>query len=166
LVQDENCDLLADSHGILNRWKNYFCQVLSVHGVNDVGHTEINTAEPLVLEPNSFEFELGIEKLKRYNSPGNDEIPAKLIQAGDNTLRCEIHKLTNSVGSKEEVSDQLKDSVIIPVYRKRDEADCFYYRGMSLLSTTYKILSNFSVKVNSIHRRNYWRSSAWILTCR
>jgi hypothetical protein len=28
LVRDENSDLLADSHNILNRWNNYFCQLL------------------------------------------------------------------------------------------------------------------------------------------
>jgi hypothetical protein len=26
IVKDENGDLLADSHSILNRWKSYFCQ--------------------------------------------------------------------------------------------------------------------------------------------
>jgi hypothetical protein len=36
LVKDENCNLLADSHNILNRWKNYFCQLLNVHNVSDV----------------------------------------------------------------------------------------------------------------------------------
>jgi hypothetical protein len=30
LVKDENGDLLADSHSIPNRWKNYFSQLLSV----------------------------------------------------------------------------------------------------------------------------------------
>jgi hypothetical protein len=32
LVKDKRGDLLADSHKILNRWKNYFCQLLNVHG--------------------------------------------------------------------------------------------------------------------------------------
>jgi hypothetical protein len=36
LVKDENGDLLADSHNILNRWKNYFSQLLNVHRVSDV----------------------------------------------------------------------------------------------------------------------------------
>jgi hypothetical protein len=36
LVKDENGDLLADSHNILNRWKNYFSQLLNVHNVSDV----------------------------------------------------------------------------------------------------------------------------------
>jgi hypothetical protein len=35
-VKDENGVLLADSHNILNRWKNYFSQLLNVHNVSDV----------------------------------------------------------------------------------------------------------------------------------
>jgi hypothetical protein len=66
LVKDENGELLADSHSILNRWKNYFCQLLNVHGVNDVTQCEIHTAETLIPEPSSFEVEIAIEKLKRY----------------------------------------------------------------------------------------------------
>jgi hypothetical protein len=37
------------------------------------------TAEPLVPEPSSFEVEIGTEKLKRYKSPGTDQIPAEII---------------------------------------------------------------------------------------
>jgi hypothetical protein len=47
-------------------WKNYFCQLLNVHGVNDVRQTKIHTAEPLVPKPSSSEVETAIEKLKRY----------------------------------------------------------------------------------------------------
>jgi hypothetical protein len=51
--------------------------------VNDVRQTEIHTAEPLVPEPSSTEVEIAVEKLKRYKSPGIDQIPAELIQAGE-----------------------------------------------------------------------------------
>jgi hypothetical protein len=54
MVNEENGDLLASSHSILNGWKNYFCQLLNVPGVNDVRQTEIHTAEPLVPEPSFF----------------------------------------------------------------------------------------------------------------
>jgi hypothetical protein len=30
LVKDENGDLLADAHNILNRWKNYFSELLNL----------------------------------------------------------------------------------------------------------------------------------------
>jgi hypothetical protein len=42
-VKDENGDLLADSHSILNKWKKYFSQVVNVHRVNDVGKIEVHT---------------------------------------------------------------------------------------------------------------------------
>jgi hypothetical protein len=47
LVKDENGDLLADSHNILNRWKNYFSQLMNVHDASDVRQIEVHTAEPL-----------------------------------------------------------------------------------------------------------------------
>jgi hypothetical protein len=49
LVKDENGDLLADSHNILNRWENYFSQLLNVHTVSDVRQTEVHTAEPFLI---------------------------------------------------------------------------------------------------------------------
>jgi len=90
---------------------------LNVHGVNDVRQTEIHTAEPLVPESSSFEVEIAIEKLKSYKSPGIDEILAELIQIGGNTSCSEIHKLTNSVWNKEELSQQWKESIIIPIHK-------------------------------------------------
>jgi hypothetical protein len=33
MVKAENDDLLADSHSILNRWNNYFCQLLNAQGL-------------------------------------------------------------------------------------------------------------------------------------
>jgi hypothetical protein len=41
LVKDENGDQLADSHSILNRWKNYFSPLLNVHRVSDVTLTKL-----------------------------------------------------------------------------------------------------------------------------
>jgi hypothetical protein len=44
-------DLLADSHNILNTWKNYFSQLLNVHNISDVRQTEVRTAGPSVPGP-------------------------------------------------------------------------------------------------------------------
>ncbi|PNF14323.1 hypothetical protein B7P43_G06024 [Cryptotermes secundus] len=77
LVNDENGDLIADSH-ILSRWRNYFSQLLNVHRVSDVRLTEIHTAEPLIPDPNPFEVESAIAKLKRYKSPGTVGLPGRV----------------------------------------------------------------------------------------
>jgi hypothetical protein len=48
LVEDENCDLLADSSNIVNIWKSYFSELLNVYNVSDVRQIEIHSAELLV----------------------------------------------------------------------------------------------------------------------
>jgi hypothetical protein len=48
IVNEDKGDLVADSLSILAKWKKYFSQLLNVYGVNDVRHTEIHTAGPLV----------------------------------------------------------------------------------------------------------------------
>jgi hypothetical protein len=35
-VKEENGDVLGESHNILDRWKNYFSQLLNVHNVSVV----------------------------------------------------------------------------------------------------------------------------------
>ena len=67
IVKDEKGDLVADPHSIMASWRNYFCQLLNVHEVNDIRQAEIHTVEPLVPEPSAFEVELAIEKLKITN---------------------------------------------------------------------------------------------------
>jgi hypothetical protein len=114
---------------------------LNVHGVNDVRQTEIHTAEPLVPEPSDSEVEMAIEKLKRHKLPDIDQIPAELIKAGGRTICSEVHKLINSIWNKQELPEQWKESIIVPIYKKGDKTDCNNYRGISLLSATYKILS-------------------------
>jgi hypothetical protein len=39
LVKDERGGLLAEPHKILNRWKNYFYQLLNIHEAGDVRQT-------------------------------------------------------------------------------------------------------------------------------
>jgi len=60
-AKDDKGDLVADSHSILARWRNYFSNILNVHGVSNVRQTEIHKAEPLVPEPSASDVELAIE---------------------------------------------------------------------------------------------------------
>jgi hypothetical protein len=125
-MKAERVYLVADSHCILASWRNYFSQLLIVHGVYDVRQTE-----PLVPEPSVFEVEMAIEKLKGHKSPGIDQIPAELIQAGGRTICYEIHKLNIFIWNKEELPGEWKESIIVPIYsiKKGGETDCTNYRA-------------------------------------
>jgi hypothetical protein len=50
-----------------------------MHNVSDVRQIEVCTAEPLVLVPIRIDIEIAIAKLKKYKSPGSDQIVAEVI---------------------------------------------------------------------------------------
>jgi len=110
--------LITDLHSILDRWKKYFSHLLNIHGVDDVRQREIHTAEAVVPETSVFGGEIVIKKMISHKSPGIDQIPVKLVKAGCKTTRYEIHKLETSVFIKEELSEEMKESTILPVYKK------------------------------------------------
>jgi hypothetical protein len=95
-------------------------------------------SEPLVPGPSRLEIEIAITKLKKYKSPGSDQIPAELIKAGGEILLSAIHKLITSIWKKEELPDQWNESIIVPIQKMGDKTDYNNYRGISVLSTSYK----------------------------
>jgi hypothetical protein len=99
----------------------------------------MHTAEP-------FGVGVAIGKLKRYKSPGVDQIPAALIQGGGEILCLEIHKLIKLIWNKE-LPHQWKGSIVVHIHKKGDKTDSSNYRGISLLSTSYKILSNILARL-------------------
>jgi hypothetical protein len=142
LVKDENGDLLADSHIIFNRWKNCFSQLLNVLNNRDVRQTEVHTPEPLVSDPSRLGVENAIAKLTKFKSQGRGQIPAELIQTGGEMLLFSVQKLINSIWNEEELHDDWKESITVPGHEKCGKTDCNNYRGMTLLSTSYQMLSN------------------------
>ena len=146
-------------------WRNHFSQLVSVHGVEDVRQTEIHTAEPLVSELSAFEVKMVIKELKRRKSPGIDQIQAELIRAGGRKIHSELHKLINPAWNKEELPKDWKQLITVPNY-KGNKIDCSNYRGILLLSTTYKILTNillsrltpYAEEITGDHQRRFRRN--------
>jgi hypothetical protein len=103
----------VDTHKILNRWINYFCQLLNVQGTGGVRQIEMHTAKPFVPETSASEVTLAIGKLKRYKSPSVDQIPEEIIQVGGGGELCSnIHKLIKLIWNKEYLPHQGKESVV------------------------------------------------------
>jgi hypothetical protein len=81
-------------------------------------------------------------------------------------LLSTIHKPINSIWNKEQLPDQWKESIIPPIHKKGDKTDCSNYRGISLLSTSYKMLSNILLsrlspyvdKITGDNQCGFWRN--------
>lgn len=76
IVKDKNDDLTTDLHTIVVRWRKYFSQLLILHGINEVGQTEIHISELKVPEPSALRVEMAVKNPKRHKSPGIIHIPA------------------------------------------------------------------------------------------
>ena len=53
----------------------------------------------------------------------------------------EIHKIITTIWKKEKLPEEWKEPIVVPIH-KEDKTDCSNYKGISILPTTYKILSN------------------------
>jgi hypothetical protein len=142
LVKNEKGDLLADPQKMLTRWNNYFCQLLNLQGADGIKHTEIHTAEPFVPEPSAAEVKVAIRKFKSYKVPGSDQIPAELIQAGGKYCILSYTNLLCLSGTRKNCLTSGKSQLSYLFTKKDGKTDSSNYRGISLLSTSYKILSN------------------------
>ena len=59
--------------------------------------------------------------------------------------------------NKEELPEEWKELIIVPVYKKGEKTDCSNYGGISLLSTAYKILSNILLSRLTLYAEEIFR---------
>jgi hypothetical protein len=76
------------------------------------------------------------EASRHFGNKERECLKDKINQAGSGTLPSENHKLINSVWNEEELHDQWKESIIVPVHKKGEKMYCSNCRGISLLSTS------------------------------
>ena len=90
-------------------------------------------------EPSAFVVERVTEKLSGHKSLATDQIPAELIKAEGRTARSEIYKFINSIWNKEELPEQWKESIFVPIYKKGVTSSCSEYRGITFCPLRTKI---------------------------
>jgi hypothetical protein len=64
-----------------------------------------------------------LRSLKSHKSPSIDQIPAELFKAEGRTIRGAIHKLIIAIWNKEELPEEWKESVIVPIHKKGDKTE-------------------------------------------
>jgi hypothetical protein len=80
--------------------------------------------------------------LKRYKLPGTTQTSAELIQAEGKILHSHFHKLIHSILNTEEMPQQWKEYIILPVYKKYNKTE------IALYHISYNILFNILQKLN------------------
>jgi hypothetical protein len=87
-----------------------------------------------------------MRNLKNKKVTGTDRIHQELIKYGENNLLNRIHEVVRQILEEERISEEWKEIIIVPIYKKRDTDRRENYRGIALENAAYKILVNVSLE--------------------
>lgn len=140
-VKSTDGTVLIEENQIMQRWQQYFEQLLNADSTYQQKEIEIsNTKEEIDIEVvTRDEVDEAIKKLKNGKSPGHDKITAEMFKnmgiLGKETLR----QIYNKVWNEEKVPSDWTLGVILPIHKKGDRKECNNYRGITILSTAVKV---------------------------
>lgn len=79
--------------------------------------------------------------MKNNKAPGQDNIMAEQLKLGGRDLQMAIHGLITRIWETETMPEEWREGVICPLHKKGDKFQCSNYRGITLISSVYKVLS-------------------------
>jgi len=140
--------LLGEEKDIMERWAEHFEELL-----NEKERMILNDKETMEKEDHTNEDDLSqtptieevaerIRRMKNNKAPGEDGITAELLKNGGQMLIKEIHELIKAIWKSEKMPSKWNIGTICPIFKKGDKLECKNYRGITLLSTAYKIMSS------------------------
>ena len=140
--------LIADPHAQKERWKEHFSELLNP----PPQEVDISDLDNIIPQPN-FEYLSNtdeaptrsevvdaLKKLKNFKSPGVDGITNEQLKNGKVGLVDRLVYLFKKVWEEEQIPEDWSKGVIVIVGKKGDTSHCSNNRGITLRSTTSKLL--------------------------
>jgi RNase P protein component len=163
-IYDADGSLLTNLPDIVRRWASHYEEL----GTDVTGHSQDEDywafmdpeprSAPLHTLDEAFSRDTiwrALHRMKRHKAPGKDGIPTDFIQAcieenlpenEDGTLppspmTDSLVALTNWAFQHGSIPPSWEESVVLSLPKDGDLADCGNYRGISLMSTTLKVIT-------------------------
>jgi hypothetical protein len=152
IFNDNKSAFLSDCEAA-NKFAKYFSSVF----INDNGvlpnFVNVNPSSPnIALKVTSTDVICAIRKLNKQACPGPDGLPASFISCIGCFIEEPLSHIFNSFIVSAFCSDNWKFSVIIPIYKSKDNcAELCNYRLISLITC----FSNIFEKIVCVHMRQY-----------
>ncbi|CAF4488350.1 unnamed protein product, partial [Rotaria sp. Silwood2] len=136
-IWDKYGNLLTNSNDRLDRWREYFSDLLNVPSTTDPTILHQIQPPPIASKeeqrqnkpPTLVEVEEAIRRMKSGKAAGHDGLPADVIKAGGRTLARRLHQIFVDVWEDEEAIDDWSTAILIRLFKnKGDKKDCGNYR--------------------------------------
>jgi len=144
-------EILTNRSEQMERWAEHYQDLyLRENEVTEMAVDSILSLpvmEELDEPPTEEELSKAIDSLAHGKAPGNDGIPAEVLQCAKPTLLPSLHQLLLQCWEEGSVPHDMRDANIITLYKnKGDRSDCNNYRGISLLSIVGKAFARVILK--------------------
>ena len=142
ICKDEKGKILTDEKDILLRWQQYL-QLLLEDELQPIQENEMENVEEseVIDKPTYEEMITVIRNVKNGKALGIDNITVELIKNGGTELLQRTFDLLIQIWEQERMPKEWEIGIICPIFKKGDRAECSNYRGITLLSITYKIFT-------------------------
>ncbi|XP_025192756.1 uncharacterized protein LOC112592826 [Melanaphis sacchari] len=151
LMTNDDGNLISDPKMIIDKFQTYFENLLNNKPDDETNNTDGSgkpaedqiyvTVEPEVPEPSLEEIKSIVESLKNNKAPGEDNINPELLKLAGRDLLENLYKTISTIWEQEKLEKGWNTAIICPIYKKGDPKKVENYRGISLLDTSYKVLS-------------------------
>ena len=142
-VKDKNGSPIQGIEGELNRWAEYFEELLNRPAPQSPPNISPGDRDLDINceKPTREEITNAIKLLKNDKAVGPDDIPAEALKADLKTTVEILYSLFENIWEKEEVPTNWKEGYLIKLPKKGDLSNCNNYRGITLLSVPGKVFN-------------------------
>ncbi|KAH9590700.1 Zinc finger protein aebp2, variant 2 [Schistosoma haematobium] len=134
---------ITNIHRRLGRWAEFFEQQFKWPAVPATSVRLSCPPWPVTTDPpNEAEVRKELQLLKRYKSPGPDDLPPALFKDSGDFLTKKLTTLFTKVWELESVPTSWNESIVVPIFKKASRHFCIKYRGISLLPIASKLLAS------------------------
>lgn len=142
ILKEPDGTLITDKGEIAEKFREMFETLLNKTKQTEPADQYTTTVEQMIHEPTTEEIEMAIDMLKNGKAPGEDDITTELLRKSGKTVMKKLEQIIIKTWREEKIPEAWNLSIVCPIYKKGDIMNCNNYRGISLLDTSYKVLSN------------------------
>ena len=141
-IKDKDGEIIIEKNKVLERWTEYCSELYNYKlsgnvEVLDTDESNNDDQEDIILQS---EIEEAIKSMKKGKSPGLDNIPGELIQAGGEIMSTALLNICNQIWKNKKWPQSWTKSLVITLPKKGDLKVCNNYRTLSLISHPSKVL--------------------------
>ena len=137
-IKERNGMDLREAEDIKKRWQKYTEELHKKDPHDQDNHDGVIThLEPDILE---CEVKWALESITMNKASGGDEIPVELFQILKDDAVKVLHPVCQQIWKTQQLPQDWKKSVFIPIPKKRKDKECSNYRTIALISHASKLM--------------------------